>query len=560
MKKGLSHGLTNYGDRDFALYLRRSFARSMGLSDRLLDAPIVGIAAAPSGFNNCHRNIDELVEAVSRGVLAEGGLPRVFPTISLGEVFLNPTSMKFRNLMAMDTEEMIRAQPMDAVVLIGGCDKTVPAQLMGALSADVPAIQLVTGPMSTGRHKGERLGACTDCRRFWARYRGGDVDAAEIETVEARLATTTGTCAVMGTASSMACIAETLGIALPGSAAIPAVHSARLVAAEESGRAAMALVKNPIRPSQVITEKSVENALRLLMAVGGSTNAIIHLAAIAGRAGIRISYDRLNAISDETPVLVDLKPVGEGYMEDFFAAGGVAAVLQELKPLLHLDTMSVDGRSLGEILKTPPAWVDRKVVREFANPVSQVGGLIALRGSLAPDGAIFKRAAATESLFEHEGRAVVFEGLEDLSARIDSPDLDVKADDILVLKNAGPKACGMPEAGYLPIPRKLAQQGVKDMVRISDARMSGTAFGTVVLHVAPEAALGGPLAAVRNGDRIRLSVRDKRIDLLVDQGEIAKRLAAHKPMQAPPRGYAALYHRSVTQAPLGCDFDFLAGD
>jgi len=300
--------------------------------------------------------------------------------------------------------------------------------------------------------------------------------------------------------------------------------------------------------------------LRLLMAVGGSTNAIIHLAAIAGRAGIKISYDRLNAISDETPVLVDLKPVGEGYMEDFFAAGGVAAVLQELKPLLHLDTMSVDGRSLGEILKTPPAWVDRKVVREFANPVSQVGGLIALQGSLAPDGAIFKRAAATESLFEHEGRAVVFEGLEDLSARIDSPNLDVKADDILVLKNAGPKACGMPEAGYLPIPRKLAQQGVKDMVRISDARMSGTAFGTVVLHVAPEAALGGPLVAVRNGDRIRLSVRDKRIDLLVDQDEIAKRLAALKPMETPPRGYAALYHRSVTQAPLGCDFNFLAGN
>jgi len=559
MKKGFSHGLTNYGDREFALYLRRSFARSMGLSDRLLDAPIVGIAAAPSGFNNCHRNIDELVEAVSRGVLAEGGLPRVFPTISLGEVFLNPTSMKFRNLMAMDTEEMIRAQPMDAVVLIGGCDKTVPAQLMGALSADVPAVQLVTGPMSTGRHKGERLGACTDCRRFWARYRSGDIESGEIETVEGRLATTTGTCAVMGTASSMACIAETLGIALPGSAAIPAVHSARLVAAEESGRVAMSLAKNAIRPSQVITEKSVENAFRLLMAVGGSTNAIIHLTAIAGRAGIRISYHRLNAISDETPVLVDLKPVGEGYMEDLFAAGGVGAVLQELKPLLHLDTMTVQGRTLGQVLETPPGWVDRNVVREFARPISPVGGLVALQGSLAPDGAIFKRAAATQSLFEHEGRAVVFDGLEDLAARIDAPDLEVKADDVLVLKNAGPKACGMPEAGYLPIPRKLAQQGVKDMVRISDARMSGTAFGTVVLHVAPEAALGGPLSAVRNGDRIRLSVRDKRIDLLVDEAEVARRLAGFKQAETPRRGYAALYHNTVTQAPQGCDFDFLAG-
>ncbi len=559
MKKGLANGLTNYGDREFALFLRRSFARSMGQSEQLLDAPVVGIAATGSGFNNCHRAMPELVEAVSRGVLAEGGMPRIFPTISLGEVFLNPTSMKFRNLMAMDTEEMIRAQPMDAVVLIGGCDKTVPAQLMGALSADIPAVQVVTGPMSTGRHKGERLGACTDCRRFWARFRGGDIDSDEIETVEGRLATTAGTCAVMGTASSMACIAETLGIALPGSAAIPAVHSERLVMAEASGRLAMALTRNPIRPSQIITEKAVENALRVLMAIGGSTNAIIHLTAIAGRAGIKVSYDRLNAISDETPVLVDLKPVGEGYMEDLYAAGGVEAVLRELKPLLHLDALTVEGGTLGERLAGEGTWVDRRIVHEFAKPISGNGGLIALRGSLAPDGAIFKRAAATMSLFEHEGRAVVFESLEDMAARIDDPALDVTADDILVLKNAGPKAAGMPEAGYLPIPRKLAQQGIKDMVRISDARMSGTAFGTVVLHVAPEAAVGGPLAAVRNGDRIRLSVRDKRIDLLVAPEEIARRLAGLAPLEMPRRGYAALYQRSVTQAPQGCDFDFLAG-
>ena len=557
-KKGIAKGLTNYGDQDFSLYLRRSFARSMGLSDRLLAAPVIGIAAAESGFNNCHRAMPELVEAVSRGVLAAGGLPRVFPTISLGEVFLNPTSMMFRNLMAMDTEEMIRAQPMDAVVLIGGCDKTVPAQLMGALSANVPAVQLVTGPMSTGRHKGERLGACTDCRRFWGKYRGGEIESDEIETIEGRLAVTTGTCAVMGTASTMACIAETLGMALPGSAAIPAVHSARLLAAEASGRAAMALVEKPITPRQLITEKSVENALRILMAIGGSTNAIVHLAAVAGRAGIRISYDRLNQISDTTPVLVDLKPVGEGYMEDLFAAGGVGAVLRELKPLLHLDTLDVEGRSLGERLKEKIDWIDRKVVREFANPVSKVGGLIALGGNLAPEGAIFKRAAATEALFEHEGRAVVFESLEDLAKRIDDPALDVTEQDVLVLKNAGPKAAGMPEAGYLPIPKKLAKQGVKDMLRISDARMSGTAFGTVVLHVAPEAAVGGPLAAVRNGDRIRLSIANKRIDLLVEKDEIARRLAGHIPPPAPDRGYAALYHRTVTQAPLGCDFDFLA--
>jgi dihydroxy-acid dehydratase len=557
-KTGIANGLTNYGDRDFSLYLRRSFARSMGISAPLLAGPIVGIAATESGFNNCHRNMPELVEAVSRGVLAAGGLPRVFPTISLGEVFLNPTSMMFRNLMAMDTEEMIRAQPMDAVVLIGGCDKTVPAQLMGAVSANIPAVQLVTGPMSTGRHRGERLGACTDCRRFWGKYRGGEIDGEEIETIEARLAVTTGTCAVMGTASTMACIAETLGIALPGSAAIPAVHSARLLAAEASGRAAMALAEKPITPRQIITEKSIANALRVLMAVGGSTNAIIHMTAIAGRAGVKITYDQLNAISDETPVLVDLKPVGDGYMEDFFAAGGVGAVLRELRPLLHLDTLDVEGRTLGERLEEKLDWVDRKVIREFSDPVSKVGGLIALQGNLAPDGAIFKRAAATQALFEHEGRAVVFENLEDLASRIDDPALDVAADDILVLKNAGPKAASMPEAGYLPIPRKLAKQGVKDMVRISDARMSGTAFGTVVLHVAPEAGIGGPLAAVRNGDRIRLSVANKRIDLLVPDQEIRERLMGHVGPAVPSRGYAALYQKSVTQAPSGCDFDFLA--
>ena len=519
--KGLDNGLTNYGDRDFARYLRRSFARSMGLSRELLSKPVVGIAMTPSGFNNCHRYMPDLVEAVSRGVLAAGALPRAFPTISLGEVFLNPTSMMYRNLMAMDTEEMIGAQPMDAVVLIGGCDKTVPAQLMGAASAGLPAIQVVTGPMSTGRHKGQRLGACTDCRSFWAKYRAGAVDSDEIETVEGRLSVTAGTCAVMGTASTMACIAEALGMSLPGTAAIPAVHSDRLVAAEETGRAAVRLIETRITPRQVITPKSVENAIRVLMSVGGSTNAIVHLTAIAGRLGIRISLERFNQLSDETPVLVDLKPVGEGYMEDFHAAGGMGALLRELKPLLHLDTVDVEGRTLAERLDEQAGWVDRAVIRPFDDPISPVGGLVALSGSLAPDGAIFKRAAATPSLFESEGRAVVFTGLEDLSARIDDPALDVQPGDVLVLQNAGPHAAGMPEAGYLPIPKKLAQAGVKDMVRISDARMSGTAFGSIVLHVAPEAAVGGPLAAVRNGDRIRLSIENKRIDLLVEPDEIA---------------------------------------
>jgi len=557
--EGLDRGLTNYGDREFAAYLRRTMARSMGISRELLGKPVVGIATSPSDYNNCHRYMPQLAEAVARGVLAAGGLPRQFPTISLGEVFLNPTSMVFRNLMSMDVEEMIRAQPMDAVVLIGGCDKTVPAQLMGAASAGRPAIQLVTGPMMTGRHRGERLGACTDCRRFWGKFRAGEIDRQEINRVEGRLATTAGTCAVMGTASTMACIAEALGMSLPGTATIPAVDSQRLVAAEESGKLAVRLAHQPITPQQVITTQSVENAFRLLMALGGSTNAIVHLTAIAGRLGIRISPERLNQISDETPVLVDLKPVGEGYMEDLHAAGGVGAVLRELRPLLHLDCIGVDGTTLRERLDEPLPWIDRKVVRAFDNPISSVGGLISLSGTLAPGGAIFKRAAATPALFEVEGRAVVFESLEDLSARIDDPDLDVGADDILVLKNAGPHGAGMPEAGYLPIPAKLARAGVKDMVRISDARMSGTAYGTIVLHTTPEAAVGGPLAVVRNGDRIALSVSKKRIDLLVDEAEIQRRLAEWSAPDRPVRGYAALYRNTVMQASEGCDLDFLVG-
>jgi dihydroxy-acid dehydratase len=554
---GIVRGLTNYGDADFARFLRRSFARSMGLSSTMLDKPIVGIVTTQSDLNNCHRTMPELVAAVSRGVLAAGGLPRAFPTISLGEVFLNPTSMVYRNLMAIDTEEMVRAQPLDAVVLIGGCDKTVPAQLMGAASANIPAVQLVTGPMMTGRHEGTRLGACTDCRSNWGKFRAGELSQDQIEQIEGRLAVTAGTCAVMGTASTMACVAEVLGMALAGSAAIPAVHADRLRAAELSGQVAMHLARAPITPKEIMSREAVENAVRVIMALGGSTNAVLHLVAIAGRLGISIDRERVNRISDETPVLVDLKPVGEGYMEDFHAAGGMGAVLRELRPLLHLDTRSVEGITLRERLDGPADWVDRKVVRSASQPVSDVGGLLMLEGNLAPGGALIKRAAATPALFEFEGRAVVFDGLEDLSSRIDSPDLDVTEHDVLVLRNAGPVAAGMPEAGYLPIPKKLAARGIKDMVRISDARMSGTAFGTIVLHIAPEAAVGGPLAAVRTGDRVRLSVAKRRIDVLLDDAEIARRLAGHAPPPAPSRGYRALYHRTVTQADQGCDLDFL---
>lgn len=557
---GIANGLTNYGDRDFSLYLRRSFAKSMGYSNEMLAKPVVGIAYTGSGFNNCHRHFPELLQAVKRGVLAAGALPVEFPTISLGEVFLNPTSLKFRNLMSIDTEEMVRAQPMDSVVLMGGCDKTVPAQLMGAVSANRPSVMLIGGPMMTGRHHGERLGACTDCRRFWAKYRAGSIDEKEINEVEGKLATTAGSCAVMGTASTMACITEALGMCLPGTAAIPAVHADRLRAAEATGALAVKLIGSELTPQRIVNEKSVENALRVLLAIGGSTNAIIHLTAIAGRAGVPVSLERLNVLSDTTPVLVNLKPVGNGYMEDFFAAGGMGALMREIKDLLHLDAVTITGETLGERLGFDSAdFIDRTVIAPRAEPLEPVGGLVSLFGNLAPQGAILKRSAADANLFELEGRAVVFTSLADLAARIDDPDLDVEANDFLVLQNAGPHSTSaMPEAGYLPIPKKLAGKGIKDMVRISDARMSGTAFGTVVLHVTPDAASGGLLGLVRNGDRIKLSVKDRRIDLLVDAVELKKREATReKPPQTPSRGYAKLYAQEITGADQGCDFEFL---
>src|SRR5215468_3714286 len=557
---GLDHGLTNYGDRDFSLYLRRSFAQSMGYSRAMLSKPVVGIAYTPSGFNNCHRHFPELLDAVKRGVLAAGALPIAFPTISLGEVFLSPTSLKFRNLMSIDTEEMIRAQPMDAVVLMGGCDKTVPAQLMGAVSAGRPAVMLVAGPMMTGRHRGERLGACTDCRRFWARYRAGDVAEQEISEVEGELAVTAGTCAVMGTASTMACLAEALGMILPGTAAIPAVHADRLRAAEATGAAAVRLIGSDRTPDRIVNAKSVDNALRALLALGGSTNAVIHLAAIAGRVGVRVSLEQLNKLSDTTPVLVNLKPVGNGYMEDLFASGGVGVLLRELKPLLHLDCMTVTGETLGERLAADAApYVDRSIIAGRDQPFEPHGGLVALFGHLAPKGAVLKRSAADTKLFEHEGKAVVFSSLADLAARIDDPALEVAPQDILVLQNAGPHASEcMPEAGYLPIPKKLAQRGVKDMIRVSDARMSGTAFGTIVLHITPDSASGGPLALVRSGDRIRLSVKERRIELIVEEAQLKARAAAAKSAQVKPeRGYAKLYAQEILGADEGCDFAFL---
>jgi dihydroxy-acid dehydratase len=559
-KSGMRKGLTAYGDEEFSLFMRKAFIKAMGYSDDALERPIIGITNTFSGFNACHRTVPELIEAVKRGVMLAGGLPVEFPTITLHESFAYPTSMYLRNLMAMDAEEMIRAQPLDAVVLIGGCDKTVPALLMGAASANVPAILMVTGPMITGDYKGERLGACTDCRRYWGRFRAGDVDEQEINAVNAQLCPSAGTCMVMGTASTMALCSEALGMMLPESACIPAVMAERMRNAEATGARAVALAKERLTPDRIMTPAAFENALRMLLAIGGSTNGIVHLAAIAGRLGIAVDLAAFDRMGRKTPVLVDLKPTGQHYMEDLYKAGGAAAILRELEPLLNLDALTVTGKSLGENVAAAPPPFAQKVVRPRKTPVFKEGGIALLRGNLAPGGAIIKQSAMDPKLMRHEGRAVVFESLEDLANRVDDPKLDVAAGDVLVLKSAGPKgAPGMPEAGYIPIPKKLAQQGVKDMVRISDARMSGTAFGSIVLHVTPESAAGGPLALVKNGDRIRLDVPARRLELKVSAAELAKRRKSWRAPQARAedrRGYRKLFLSSVTQADRGCDFDF----
>jgi dihydroxy-acid dehydratase len=560
MSGGIRRGLTSYGDYEFSLFLRRAFIKAMGYSDDALARPIVGITNTYSDFNPCHATVPQLIAAVKRGVMLAGGLPLEFPTISLHESFAYPTSMYLRNLMALDTEEMIRAQPVDAVVLIGGCDKTIPAQLMAAASANVPAIVLPTGPMLTRTHQGERLGACTDCRRFWAGFRAGEVGAAEIEAVNARLAPTAGTCMVMGTASTMACIAEALGISLPNAATIPAVHSERLRLAEATGAQAVMLTKNGVRPDAILSAKAFTNALVVLQAIGGSTNALIHLTAIAARCGVRIDLNRFDALGRNVPVLVDLKPSGQHYMEHLHEAGGLGAVLRELAPLLHLDVPTVGGNTLREVIASSETVPSQQVVRPMTDPIHAGGAIAVLRGNLAPDGAVIKHSSATPALLRHTGRAVVFDSLADLAARIDAPDLDVTADDVLVLRNAGPRgAPGMPEAGYIPIPKKLGRQGVTDMVRISDARMSGTAFGTVVLHVAPEAAAGGPLALVQNGDRIRLDVEDRLLELSVTPEELVRRRARLTPLprDVNDSGYRRLYVEHVLQADAGCDFDFM---
>ncbi|MHC8946353.1 IlvD/Edd family dehydratase [Advenella incenata] len=556
---GLKKGLTSYGDNGFSLFLRKAFIKGAGYSDSALTRPVVGIANTGSAYNPCHGNMPQLLEAVKRGIMLAGGLPLDFPTISIHESFSYPTSMYLRNLMSMDTEEMIRAQPMDAIVLIGGCDKTVPAQLMGAASAGIPAIELVTGSMLTGSHRSERVGACTDCRRYWGKYRAEEIDDQEIADVNNQLVASVGTCSVMGTASTMACLSEALGMSLPGGASPPAVTADRMRIAELTGAQAVQMAHDKLTIDKILTPDAFENAMRVLLAIGGSTNGIVHLAAIAGRVGLDIDLQALDRMGKDTPVLLDLKPSGQHYMEDFHKAGGMATLLRELKPLLKLDALTVTGRTLGEEIERAGPGFAQTVVKSAADPIYPQGGIAVLQGNLAPGGAIIKQSSADAGLMEHEGRAVVFEDAADLALRIDSDELDVTADDILVLKNIGPKgAPGMPEAGYIPIPRKLAIQGVKDIVRISDGRMSGTAFGTIVLHVTPESAIGGPLAYVQNGDRIRLSVSRREISLLVSEQELALR-RERTPVVVPSaeRGYKKLFLDTVTQADKGVDFDFL---
>ncbi|SHI74165.1 dihydroxyacid dehydratase [Roseomonas rosea] len=563
MAGGLRKGLTSYGDAGFSLFLRKAFIKAAGYSDDALDRPIVGITDTASDFNPCHGNAPQLIEAVRRGVMLSGGLPMAFPTISIHESFAHPTSMYLRNLMAMDTEEMVRAQPMDAVVLIGGCDKTLPAQIMGAASAGIPAVVLPVGPMVVGHHRGEVLGACTDCRRMWGQHRAGKIDEAEIEVISGRLAPSVGTCMVMGTASTMACMIEALGLSLPYSAAIPAPHAERLRCGEATGRVAVEMARRGgPAPKALLTKGSLRNAMAVLQAIGGSTNGLVHLAAIAGRVGLRVDLEEFDEIGREVPVLVDLKPSGDHYMEHLHHAGGVPRLLQELEPFLDLDAPTVLGGTLADYLALAEDVPGQTVIRPRTEPLKKTGGMAVLRGNLCPDGAVIKHAAATPALLQHTGRAVVFDSVEDMTNRVDDPALDVNADDVLVLRNAGPKgAPGMPEAGYLPIPKKLAQAGVKDMVRISDARMSGTAFGTIVLHVTPEAAVGGPLALVRTGDRIELDVEKRSLMLLVEDAELeSRRTEVAPPRPAPKRGYAKLFHDTVLQADRGCDFDFLAGE
>ncbi len=555
---GIYRNLTSYGDEGFSKYMRRAFLASAGYDQEDLSRPIIGIADTTSDYNTCHRQMPELVSAAKRGVLESGGLPFVFPCMSLGEILISPTSMLYRNMLAMETEEMIRAYPMDGVVLLGGCDKTVPAQLMGGISANLPMIQVVTGPMRTGSVKGERVGACTDCRKFWGEHRGGTVSAEEIKVIEQALCSTGGTCMVMGSASTIACLTETLGLMLPGGATPPSGSGDRIRNAAQSGRRIVEMAREGLTPSRILSRNSFENAMTVLGALSGSTNTIVHLIAIARRAGIALTLEDFHQAISKVPLLVNCRPAGKGYMEDLDRAGGVPVLLKELESLLDLSAKTLTGKTLGENIagaSKAQSWQD--TIHTLEKPLGKTGSLVTLSGTLAPNGAVLKKAAASERLFLHKGPACVFESPEDAARRIDDPSLKLTPDHVLILRNAGPVGSGMPEAGSLPIPRYLAEQGVRDMVRVSDARMSGTAYGTVILHCSPEAAVGGPLCCVRNGDMVELNVDERRIDLLISAAEMEARKKEWKAPGKPLRGWPKLYADHVMQAHEGADMDFL---
>jgi L-arabonate dehydrase len=569
MRNGASFGGGNGGRRsaewferrDLDGFLHRSWLKATGVTDETFRGrPVIGICNSWSELVNCNIHLRGLAEAVKRGVLQAGGFPMEFPVMSLGESLMKPTTMLYRNLMAMDVEESIRSYPLDGVVLLTGCDKTNPASILGAASADIPSIVVTGGPMLNGRWRGRSLGSCSDCWHYNEELRAGRITEEEFTEIENSMSRSNGHCMTMGTASTMACVTEGLGLTLPGAAAIPAVDSRRAQVAEAAGRQIVELVEQDLKPSDVLTREAFENAIRVLHAISGSTNAILHLVAYAGRVGVELPLGLFDELCATTPWLVNLKPSGEFLMEDFFYAGGLPAVMTEIADLLHLDAVTVTGQTVGENIAAG-AIQNTDVIRPAADPLDAGGSLVVLYGSLCPDGAVMKIAAAEAHLLQHEGRALVFEDIHDLAARVDDPELECDETTVMVLRNAGPiGGPGMPEWGHLPIPAKLLKAGVTDLVRISDARMSGTSYGAVVLHVAPESAVGGPLALVQDGDLIRLDVEGRRLDLVVDEAELAARREAWTPPEAKDeRGYRLLHREHVLQANEGCDLDFLRG-
>lgn len=548
-----------WGQPNYESFTRRAWLRAEGFTSEVFqNRPVIGICNSWSELNNCNAHLRIVADAVKRGVWAAGGFPLEFPTISLGEVFMRPTTMLYRNLMAMDVEESIRANPIDGVVLLCGCDKTTPAQLMGAASADIPAIVVPGGPMLSGQWKDRRLGSGTDGRKLFDLFRTGRLTEEEWSEIEGGISRSAGHCTVMGTASTMTSLAEALGMTLPGCANVPAADSRRLAMAEQSGRRIVDIVWEDLRPSRIMTRQALENAITVDMAIGGSTNAVVHLIAIAGRLGIDLGLDDFDTISRRTPYIANVKPSGEYLMEDFYYAGGLPAAMKEILHLLHGDALTVTGRSIRENVEAAECN-KRDVIRTAAQPLHPEGGTVVLYGNLAPDGAVIKQTAASSRLLQHRGKAYVFDHYEQMRAQIDSDDLPVDRNTVLVMKSCGPKgAPGFPEWGHIPMPKVLLKQDVNDMVRVSDARMSGTSFGTVVLHVAPESAIGGPLSVVKTGDEVELDVAGRQIQLCVPADEMERRQAAFQ--ASPPkyeRGYGRLFLEHVTQANLGCDFDFL---